>query len=199
MRRDAGLPPFGRLAAAIVVSGPDRAATEAYARELARAACLRAERRAGAWLRPAVRARTILVLGPAEAPHRHAARKHRFRLLAKAPRRADLQGFLRRDAGAGAQAARAACASPSTSIRRIFSMSFLGDSICKLSQSLTFAASLRVARGGTLCYVSRAFRGDRLRHSPFPASSALEDDAAFHAGPFEGGWSSDPKGAFPRG
>ncbi len=38
-RRDAGLPPFGRLAA-IIVSGPDRAATEIYARELARGAQL---------------------------------------------------------------------------------------------------------------------------------------------------------------
>ena len=44
-RRDAGLPPFGRLAA-IIVSGPDRAATEIYARELARGASWRAAKTA---------------------------------------------------------------------------------------------------------------------------------------------------------
>ena len=37
----------------------------------------------------------IVVLGPAEAPIAMVRGQHRFRLLVKAPRRADLQGFLR--------------------------------------------------------------------------------------------------------
>ena len=37
----------------------------------------------------------IIVLGPAEAPIAVVRGRHRFRLLAKAPRNADLQGFLR--------------------------------------------------------------------------------------------------------
>ncbi|WP_374545737.1 primosomal protein N' [Rhodoblastus sp.] len=87
-RRAAGLPPFGRLAA-IIVSAADRASAELYARELARAG-------------HAARGETgspdaeIVVLGPAEAPLAVLRGKSRFRLLVKAPRRADLQGFLRR-------------------------------------------------------------------------------------------------------
>ncbi len=96
MRRDAHLPPFGRLAAAIV-AGPDRAAAETHARALARAACLPPEK-------PGWSIATsgqmpgeddIVVLGPAEAPIAMVRSQHRFRLLIKAPRRADLQGFLR--------------------------------------------------------------------------------------------------------
>ena len=49
---------------------------------------------------------------------------------------------------------RAACASRWTSRRRIFYKTFLGHRICKLSQSLTFAASVRVARVGSPRYVS---------------------------------------------
>ena len=45
-RRRAGLPPFTRLAA-LIVSGPDRAAAEAHARALARAACAAAPRNGG--------------------------------------------------------------------------------------------------------------------------------------------------------
>jgi primosomal protein N' (replication factor Y) len=87
-RRDAGLPPFGRLAA-IIVSGPDRATTEIYARELARGAQLaRGENGSPE--------SEIVVLGPAEAPLAVLRGRSRFRLLARAPRRADLQGFLRR-------------------------------------------------------------------------------------------------------
>ncbi len=96
MRRDARLPPFGRLAA-VIVAGPDRAATEAHARAMARAACLPPEK--PGW---SVCASgqipgegDIVVLGPAEAPISMLRGKHRFRLLIKAPRRADLQGFLR--------------------------------------------------------------------------------------------------------
>jgi primosomal protein N' (replication factor Y) len=37
----------------------------------------------------------IIVLGPAEAPIAMVRGRHRFRLLVKAPRSADLQGFLR--------------------------------------------------------------------------------------------------------
>ena len=95
-RREARLPPFGRLAAAIV-AGPDRAATENHARALARAASLPPEK--PGW---SVAASgqfpgedDIVVLGPAEAPIAMVRGRHRFRILVKAPRRADLQGFLR--------------------------------------------------------------------------------------------------------
>ena len=37
----------------------------------------------------------IVLLGPAEAPIAVLRKRHRFRLAAKAPRSADLQGFLR--------------------------------------------------------------------------------------------------------
>ncbi len=77
-RREAGLPPFGRLAG-IVISGPDRAATQAYA-----AAFRRAE----------PRAERIGVLGPAEAPLAVVRGRHRFRLLVHAPRNADIQAYL---------------------------------------------------------------------------------------------------------
>ncbi len=78
-RRSAGLPPFGRLAG-IVISGPDRAATQGYA-----AAFRRAEPRAEA----------IHVLGPAEAPLAVIRGRHRFRLLVHAPRNTDIQAYLR--------------------------------------------------------------------------------------------------------
>ena len=95
-RSRAGLPPFGRLAA-IIVSGPDFSATQAHARALAQAAFrLPASERwtlAAAGGLPA-RDDTVL-LGPAEAPIGLVAGRHRFRLLVKAPRRADVQGFLR--------------------------------------------------------------------------------------------------------
>lgn len=78
-RRRAGLPPFGRLAA-IVVSGPDRASAESYARALALAA---------------PRADGAQVLGPAEAALAVLRGRHRFRLLVKAARGLDLPGYLR--------------------------------------------------------------------------------------------------------
>jgi len=78
-RRAAGLPPFGRLAG-IVISGPDRASTQAYA-----AAFRRAEPRAA----------DIRVLGPAEAPLAVVRGRHRFRLLVQAPRNTDIQAYLR--------------------------------------------------------------------------------------------------------
>jgi len=95
-RRRGGLPPFGRLAA-IIVSGADRGGAEAHARALARAAFAMApgER----WrLAPAggeLQEGEILLLGPAEAPIAMLRGRHRFRLVVKAPRNADLQGFLR--------------------------------------------------------------------------------------------------------
>ena len=78
-RRAAALPPFGRLAG-IVVSGPERGATQSYAAGLRRVAPREAD---------------IEVLGPAEAPLSVIRGRHRFRLLVQAPRAADLQGWLR--------------------------------------------------------------------------------------------------------
>jgi len=95
-RRRAGLPPFGRLAA-LIVSGKDSASAEAYARALARAAY--ALPPSDGWmLTPAgalPKDNELNLLGPAEAPIAVIRGRHRFRLLAKAPRAADLQGFLR--------------------------------------------------------------------------------------------------------
>jgi primosomal protein N' (replication factor Y) (superfamily II helicase) len=78
-REQAGYPPFGRLAS-LVISATDKPAAESLARRLA----------ATAPLAPAVR-----VLGPAEAPIAVIRGRHRFRLLAKAPRGFDLSGYLR--------------------------------------------------------------------------------------------------------
>ncbi len=78
-RRDAGLPPFGRLAS-LLVSGSSREAVEGYARAVALAAP------------PAAK---IQVLGPAEAPLSVIRGRHRYRLLVKSAREADLQAYLR--------------------------------------------------------------------------------------------------------
>ena len=78
-RREATLPPFGRLAS-LLVSGSAREAVEAYARAVALAAP------------PAAK---IQVLGPAEAPLSVIRGRHRYRLLVKAAREADLQAYLR--------------------------------------------------------------------------------------------------------
>ena len=48
----------------------------------------------------------IVLLGPAEAPIAVLRKRHRFRLAAKAPRSADLQGFLRAMLAAAPAAAR---------------------------------------------------------------------------------------------
>ncbi|MFO1118573.1 MAG: primosomal protein N' [Beijerinckiaceae bacterium] len=95
-RQQANLPPYSRLAA-IVVSCTDRAAAEAHARALVRAAAaLPANDK---WkLAPAgglSASDEIVVLGPAEAPIAVVRGRHRIRLLVRAPRSADLQGFLR--------------------------------------------------------------------------------------------------------
>jgi len=78
-RRKSTMPPFGRLAA-LLVTGSSREAVETYARSLARAAP------------PAAK---IHVLGPAEAPLSVIRGRHRYRLLIKASREADLQAYLR--------------------------------------------------------------------------------------------------------
>ncbi|MCC0003297.1 MAG: primosomal protein N' [Methylobacteriaceae bacterium] len=101
-REFAHLPPFSRLAA-IVVSGTDRAAVESHARALVRAAfSLPAE--SGFRLAPAgglPDPDEIVVLGPAEAPIAMVRGRYRFRLLVRAPKSADLQGFLRAMLAAG--------------------------------------------------------------------------------------------------
>ena len=78
-RRRAGYPPFGRLAA-LIVSGPSRAAAETHARLLAAAAP------------PAAK---ISLLGPAEAPMAVVRGRHRQRILLKAAREADLSAYVR--------------------------------------------------------------------------------------------------------
>lgn len=76
-RRQAGMPPFGRLAG-IILSHPDQHVVEGYAREMAR----RAEplRQAGAEL-----------YGPAPAPIARVRGRFRVRMLIKAPRQAAIQ------------------------------------------------------------------------------------------------------------
>ena len=97
-RRRGGFPPFGRLAA-LIVSGPDRLKAEAHGRALARAAH---EVIAADAADPAQAGRGgIEVFGPSEAPVAMVRGRYRFRLLVKAPRAADLQGFLRRTLAAG--------------------------------------------------------------------------------------------------
>ncbi|TCT09841.1 replication restart DNA helicase PriA [Tepidamorphus gemmatus] len=78
-RERQGLPPFGRLAA-ILVSARSQDEAASHAKALARA------------VPPADGVR---VLGPAEAPLAVVRGRHRFRLLVKARRTFDLQGFLR--------------------------------------------------------------------------------------------------------
>ncbi|MBG0798365.1 primosomal protein N' [Methylocystis sp. L43] len=102
IRERAGLPPFGRLAA-MIVSAKDAATAEAHARALARAAHeLPPSPRyriaaPGAWPEQ----NEIALLGPAEAPIALIRGRYRFRLLAKGPRGADMQAFLRDMLAAG--------------------------------------------------------------------------------------------------
>jgi primosomal protein N' (replication factor Y) len=95
-RRRGRLPPFGRLAA-VIVSSEDRGASEAHARALARTAYTMpaVPRWRLAPVGGAVEDGEISLLGPAEAPIAMLRGRHRFRLAVKAPRGADLQGFLR--------------------------------------------------------------------------------------------------------
>ncbi len=95
-RRRAMLPPFGRLAA-LIVSGKDRSETEQYARAIVRAAFSLPENERWVLTRAGQLPEDgdVTILGPAEAPIFLVRARYRYRLLVKAPRSADLQGFLR--------------------------------------------------------------------------------------------------------
>ena len=96
-RRRGGLPPFGRLAA-LIVSGADRGGAEALcARAGAHRLFARPDASAGASRRSAANCRRAksCCSAPPRRRSRCCAGAHRFRLLVKAPRNADLQGFLR--------------------------------------------------------------------------------------------------------
>lgn len=69
-RREAQMPPFSRLVA-LIVSGPDEAAVESAAQDLARSAPM---------------GEGIRILGPAPAPLAFLRRRHRRRLLMKTPK-----------------------------------------------------------------------------------------------------------------
>jgi primosomal protein N' (replication factor Y) len=77
-RELAVLPPFGRLAA-VIVSGPDPVALEAYVRQLASVA---------------PNADGVDIFGPADAPLALIRGRRRKRFLVRADRGVDLQGFL---------------------------------------------------------------------------------------------------------
>ena len=110
-RRAAGMPPFGRLAS-LIVSGPRAPEALAYARALVLAAHRVAEHHGASpspsdegleaaacaaerGARKGPVAQGTQVLGPAEAPIAVIRGRHRFRILVKAPRRVDLQAYLR--------------------------------------------------------------------------------------------------------
>jgi primosomal protein N' (replication factor Y) (superfamily II helicase) len=78
MRQDAGMPPFGRLAA-LIVSGEDPTLVDRTAMALGRAA---------------PRSETVHVLGPAPAPLALLRGRHRRRLLLKAPRATHVQSLI---------------------------------------------------------------------------------------------------------
>lgn len=78
-RQTGMLPPYGRLAA-IIVSARDKELAERCAREVA-------------GLAPP--SDKISVLGPAEAPVAIVRGRYRWRILVKAPRDLDIQGYLR--------------------------------------------------------------------------------------------------------
>ncbi|MDP3659724.1 primosomal protein N' [Phenylobacterium sp.] len=77
-REAAGLPPFGRLAA-VIVSGPDPGALEAFARDMAQAA----PNTAG-----------VEVFGPADAPLGLIRGRRRKRFLVRADRAVDLSAYM---------------------------------------------------------------------------------------------------------
>jgi len=79
IREAAGLPPYGRLAA-IIISGNEAAAAEAFARTVGRTVPL---------------AEGVTVLGPAMAPIHLVRGRHRWRFLVKAKREVNIQDFLR--------------------------------------------------------------------------------------------------------
>jgi primosomal protein N' (replication factor Y) len=79
VREAAHYPPFGRLAS-LLVTGPEKNATEGLARRLAASAPL---------------TENVRVLGPAEAPLAVVRGRHRFRLMVKSARGFDLSAYLR--------------------------------------------------------------------------------------------------------
>ncbi len=79
IRENAGLPPYGRLAA-LIISGAEAAETERFAKSLGMIAPL---------------ADGVTVLGPAPAPIAIVRGRHRWRFLLKATREVNVQGFLR--------------------------------------------------------------------------------------------------------
>ena len=79
LRQSAGLPPYGRLAA-LIVSADDAQSAERFARQL------------GKTVPPTD---DVQVLGPAIAPISVIRGRHRWRLLVKAARGVDIQGFLK--------------------------------------------------------------------------------------------------------
>jgi primosomal protein N' (replication factor Y) len=87
-RREAALPPFGRLASVIISAGT-RSDSFTYATAVRRAA-------------PPDDA--VMVLGPAEAPLAVIRGRHRFRLLVQAPRNVNLQTYIRTWLGAAPKA-----------------------------------------------------------------------------------------------
>ena len=78
-RREAAMPPFGRLAA-IVISSEDKEEAEAVARRIGRAAPLIDD---------------MAVFGPAPAPLAMLRGRHRQRLLVHAARKLDVQDVIR--------------------------------------------------------------------------------------------------------
>jgi primosomal protein N' (replication factor Y) len=99
--RQAGrLPPFSRLAA-LIVSGADKNEAEAHARALARASDQLREAYPLAPPGDLAGADEFVVMGPAEAPIFMVRGRYRYRLLVRAPRMADLQGFTRALLAAG--------------------------------------------------------------------------------------------------
>ncbi|MBM3607642.1 MAG: primosomal protein N' [Alphaproteobacteria bacterium] len=95
-RRRAGLPPFGRMAA-LIVSASDRTLAETHARALLRAAYALPDNERWRLTRASAMpdGESIVILGPAEAPILMVRGRYRYRLLVKAPRTMDMQGFLR--------------------------------------------------------------------------------------------------------
>jgi primosomal protein N' (replication factor Y) len=78
LRRAASLPPYGRLAA-VVLSGPDPVALEAFSRQMASVA---------------PNAEGVEIYGPADAPLGLIRGRRRKRFLVRADRRVDLSGYM---------------------------------------------------------------------------------------------------------
>lgn len=91
-RQRGGLPPFGRLAA-LIVSCEDRALAEGHAKALARA--VHDMPKNEGWSFEHDSPVEVQIFGPAEAVVALVRGRYRFRLLVKATRKTDLQGFLR--------------------------------------------------------------------------------------------------------